>query len=309
MIEFLKKWKFFVIIAVLILLLFVARGCGASDRASAVESAAKEGWHPVAAAGDFFSSLFDFSSKKAMEQEIDGLKKELAEVKTQSEISEDIVSENEKLRGLLDLKETYSTEWVTIAADVTGREADNWYEKLTINKGSKDGITENMAVVDQNGLLGKTINVTENTSEVLLIIDSGTSLGGMLQESSIEGILQGIGGGKGLITMTKLPYNANIQLNDIVVTSGVGGIFPAGILVGTVAKVNTSSDGLSKEAVIQPYSDFDDIKFVLVVRPMTEEESVKAQNGGNINDTAEDGDENSSSQSGSSNSEDEDESE
>ena len=186
-------------------------------------------------------------------------------------------AENEKLRELLDLKNSYQTGWETVAAEVIGREADNWYEKLTINKGSKDGITENMAVVDQNGLVGKIVNVTEKTSEVQMMIDSGASLGGMLQKSSIEGVLQGIGGGKGLITMTKLPYNADIQLNDVVVTSGTGGVFPAGLLVGTVVKVNTSSDGLSKEAIIEPYCDFDDIQFVLVIRQLSEEEIAAQQ--------------------------------
>ena len=77
--------------------------------------------------------------------------------------------------------------------------------------------------------------------------------------------------------MTKLPYNADIQLNDVVVTSGTGGVFPAGLLVGTVVKVNTSSDGLSKEAIIEPYCDFDDIQFVLVIRQLSEEEIAAQQ--------------------------------
>lgn len=272
MLEFIKRWKFLGLILLLILLLLVGRSCGSSNTASSAESAAQESWQPVSVVGDFFGSLFDFSTKKALQEEIDKLNQELAEVKTNSQISGDVESENQKLRELLELKETYTSGWVTVAAEVTGREADNWYEKLTINKGSKDGISENMAVVDQNGLVGKIINVTANTSEVLLIIDSAGSLGGMLQKSSIQGVLQGIGGGKGLITMTKLPYNADIQLNDVVVTSGVGGVFPAGLLVGTVVKVNTSADGLSKEAIVEPYADFNDIQFVLVVHPMTEKD-------------------------------------
>lgn len=272
MLEFIKKWKFLGLIVLLILLLLLGRSCGGSNTASPVEGAAQEAWTPVSSVGEFFGSLFDVSTKKALQAEIDKLNEELAEVKTNSQISSDVESENQKLRELLELKESYSSGWVTVAAEVTSREADNWYEKLTINKGSKDGISENMAVVDQNGLVGKIINVTPNTSEVLLIIDSAGSLGGMMQKSSIQGVLQGIGGGKGLITMTKLPYNADIQLNDVVITSGVGGVFPAGLLVGTVVKVNTSADGLSKEAIVEPYADFNDIQFVLVVHPMTEKD-------------------------------------
>lgn len=278
MIELIKRWKFLGLIILLIALLLLARSCGNSDSLSGAESAAKEKWAPISAVGDFFSNFFDFSTKKGLQAKIDNLNEELATLKTESQISDDVASENEELRALLELKEAYASTWVTVAAEVTARDADNWYEKLTINKGRADGITENMAVVNEEGLIGKTVNVTENTADVLLIIDSSGSLGGMLQESSIEGVLQGIGGGKGLITMTKLPYNADIQLNDVVVSSGVGGVFPAGLLVGTVIKVNTSSDGLSKEAIVEPYCNFDDIKFVLVIHPMTEEEAAAAAN-------------------------------
>lgn len=277
MLELIKKWKYLGLILLLIILLLLGRSCGNSNTASVAEGAAQEGWQPVAAVGNFFGNFFDFSTKKGLQEEIDKLNRELAEVKTNSQISADVEEENKKLRDLLELKETYSAGWVTVAAEVTGREADNWYEKLTINKGSKDGISENMAVVDRNGLVGKIVNVTDSTSEVLLIIDSAGSLGGMMQKSSIQGVLQGIGGGKGLINMTKLPYNADVQLNDVVVTSGVGGVFPAGLLVGTVVKVKTSADGLSKEAVIEPYADFNDIQFVLVVHPVTEKDKDAAK--------------------------------
>ena len=290
MLEFIKKWKYLGLILLLIVLLLFARSCGNSNTASVAEGAAQEGWQPVAAVGNFFGNFFDFSTKKGLQEEIDKLNQELAEVKTNSQISADVEEENDRLRGLLELQETYSTGWVTVAAEVTGREADNWYEKLTINKGSKDGISEDMAVVDQNGLVGKIVNVTDNTSEVLLMIDSAGSLGGMMQKSSIQGVLQGIGGGKGLINMTKLPYNADIQLNDVVVTSGVGGVFPAGLLVGTVVKVKTSADGLSKEAVIEPYADFNDIQFVLVVHPMTEKDKEAAKQAAEEDGNTDEGD-------------------
>ncbi len=272
MISLIKKWKYLGLILILILLLLLARGCGNSDTASPLEGFAKEAWSPIAAVGGFFGNIFDFSTKKGLQEDLDAANKELAELRTQTEISGDIVAENEELRELLELKKSFSNDWMTVAAEVTSREADNWYEKLTLNKGSSDGISENMAVVNEKGLVGKTVNVTDHSCDVILIIDASGSLGGMLVESSIQGVLRGIGGGKGLISMTKLPYNADIQLNDVVVTSGVGGIFPEGILVGTVVKVNTSSDGLSKEAIVEPYCDFDDISFVLIVHPMTEAE-------------------------------------
>ncbi|MEE0776582.1 MAG: rod shape-determining protein MreC, partial [Bacillota bacterium] len=86
-------------------------------------------------------------------------------------------------------------------------------------------------------------------------------------------VLEGIGGGKGLLTMSNLPFDANIQLNDVVVTSGEGGIFPAGLLVGSVVKVGNSIDGLSRQAVIEPFCDFNSIEEVLVMIPVEKKEA------------------------------------
>lgn len=267
-----RKWKFIVIVAAAIVLLIIARSCGASGGATAPESAAKSAFAPFTAVGNFFSNLFDFDTKKNLEKELEAANEELSKYKTEASLAAEIAAENQRLSELLDIKKTYSTDWDMCVASVTGREIDNWYESITVNKGSADGVKENMAVVNKDGLVGRTRNVTTHTSEVLLILDAQGSLGGMTKESRIPGVLTGIGGGKGLLSMTNLPFNAEIQLNDVVVTSGEGGVFPAGLLVGTVVKVGNSVDGLSKEAVIEPFCNFDSLDEVLILIPNPEKE-------------------------------------
>ncbi|MDO4542778.1 MAG: rod shape-determining protein MreC [Bacillota bacterium] len=252
-----RKWKFIIIIAAVIILLIIA---------------------PFTAVGNFFGNLFDFDTKKELEDELATANEELAKYKTESSLSDQLKAENQRLTELLDIKNSYSTDWDMCAATVTGREIDNWYESITVDKGSADGITENMAVVNQDGLVGRTKNVTAHTSEVLLILDAQGSLGGMTQGSRIPGVLTGIGGGKGLLNMKNLPFNAEIQLNDIVVTSGEGGVFPAGLLVGTIVKVGNSADGLSKEAVVEPFCDFDSITEVLILIPNPDKDNDDNEN-------------------------------
>lgn len=289
-----RKWKFILIVGIVILLLIIARSCGSSDGASAPESAAKAAFAPFTAVGDFFSNLFDFDTKKSLEKELDAANEELAKYKTEASLAADLKAENQRLSELLDIKETYSNDWDMCVASVTGREIDNWYETITVDKGSADGITENLAVVNQQGLVGRTRNVTAHTCEVLLILDAQGSLGGMTQEGRIPGVLTGIGGGKGLLNMTNLPFNAEIQLNDIVVTSGVGGVFPAGLLVGTVVKVSNSVDGLSKVAVIEPFCDFDAISEVLILIPIPESEKKTTSEDSNSQEGDTDSSDNSS---------------
>ena len=104
MVSLFKKWKFLGLILILILLLLLARGCGNSDTASPLEGFAKEAWSPIAAVGGFFGNIFDFSTKKGLQADLDAANAELAELRTQTEISGDIVAENEELRELLELK-------------------------------------------------------------------------------------------------------------------------------------------------------------------------------------------------------------
>lgn len=276
-----RKWKFIFIVAAAIILLIIARSCGASQGASAPESAAKSAFAPFTAVGNFFGNLFDFDTKKNLEDELADANEELAKYKTEASLSAEIKGENQRLSELLEIKKSYSNDWDMCVASVTGREIDNWYEAIIVDKGSADGVKENMAVVNQDGLVGRTRNVTAHTAEVLLILDAQGSLGGMTQESHIPGVLTGIGGGKGLLNMKNLPFNAEIQLNDIVVTSGEGGIFPAGLLVGTVVKVGNSVDGLSKEAVIEPFCDFDSIREVLILIPIPEKEEAQDESSSN----------------------------
>lgn len=265
-----KKRIILILIGLVILILLFAKSCGASESASGVEAAGREVLSPAGRVANFLGNFFDFSTKKALQAQIDELELQLAEKEALLQIAEEVETENERLKSLLNFTESYANQWEMVAAKVIGRDINNWYESVLIDKGANDGLANGMAVVDQDGLVGRITNVTNNTAEVLLIVDQMGSLGAMLQSSRSQGVLEGIGGGKGLLKLQNLPYDADVQLNEVVVTSGVGGVFPGGIQVGTVVKINNALDGLSQEAIVEPFCDFDRLEEVLVLKGQVE---------------------------------------
>lgn len=268
----LKKIIIVVLIVALLVtaLLVIAKTSGEDAELNWIQRFARQTLSQFSQWGAGFAGFFDFRSKQALESEIQALKLELAEANTELQLIQEQAVENQRLRELLGYQDQLATSYTTLVAHVTGRNPDNWYNRLLLNKGSDDGIANNMVVVNQDGLVGRIVNVEATTCEVLLIIDAMGSLGGMIQSSRTQGVLEGIGGGKGLMNMKNLPYTEDIQINDVVVSSGVGGIFPAGLLVGHIVKVNTSLDGLSKQAVVEPTCDFDHLEEVLILmEPVT----------------------------------------
>lgn len=280
MIKWLRKYRNILLLLIVAgLLVFLAKSCGAGGTVSGAEAAAREALSPADRVAAFFGNFFDFSTKHALQAQVSELETQLAEKEAKLQIADEIQAENERLRQLLEIKESYAGQWNMVTAKVVSRDINNWYESITIDKGSNDGLANDMAVVDKSGLVGRLANVTQNTADVLLIVDSMGSLGAMLQNSRTQGVLAGIGGGKGLLKLKNLPYNADVQLNEIIVTSGQGGVFPAGIQVGTVVKVSSALNGLSQEVIVEPFSDFDKLEEVLVLTTKMEKTDTAANTG------------------------------
>lgn len=253
------------IVVVLVAALIILGKTGDEGNLNPVQRFARQALAQVSRLGAGFSNFFDFSTKRGLEAELEALQQELAQYKADNQLMTSVSAENQRLQELLGYKEELGTYWESTVARVTGREPDNWHDLLLLDKGSDDGIAADMAVVNYQGLVGRVVDVTDTTSKVRLIIDPMGSLGGMVEANRSQGVLEGIGGGKGLLNFKNLPYSADIQLGAVVVTSGVGQVFPEGLRVGTIAKVSTSLDGLSKQAVVEPFCDFDRIEEVLIL--------------------------------------------
>jgi len=174
--------------------------------------------------------------------------------------------ENNRLRRLLQFQETEKNQYITKAAQVIGRNPTNWYRTLTINRGSEDGIRkDNVAITDQ-GLVGRVVAVTRRSAEVSLILDHEGAVGALIQESRLPGVVEGCEGwAASTVQLIHLPPNVLVKPNEVVITSGLGGIFPKGLKIGSISEVMLEPDGLMQKALVKPFVDFDRLEEMLII--------------------------------------------
>ena len=166
-----------------------------------------------------------------------------------------------------------------IACTVIGKGDGNYFSTFTINRGSRDGIEEYMAVTISGTLVGYTENVTETKSQVRTIIDSEASIAGLIQSSRDQGTVRGTLGidGQPMCRMYYLPDDHLPRPGDIVVTSGVGMSFPKGIPIGTVRESTRGMDANKQYIVVEPSADFEHIEYVIVLRYKPTAEAVQGR--------------------------------
>lgn len=197
------------------------------------------------------------------------LKSRLEEFGTlQAEVNE-LEVENKKLQKLLD-KKTDLRIYDPIQANVIARNPDQWEEKLILNEGSSNGVKNNMAVLTSEGLVGKVIQTTPYTSEVELLSTNNTNYRVSATVSSkgkeARGLIEGYDAKRGELMLKRIDSKLKIKKGDKVTTSGLGGIFPKGILIGEVTKVTTDDFGLTKLAYVKPAADFQMIDHVVIAK-------------------------------------------
>lgn len=162
--------------------------------------------------------------------------------------------QNHDFRAMLDFKDR--TELKLVSAKIIGRDPSNWWNTMMVDRGKVDGITRDMPVLTVDGLVGKTIEVGANDSRVLLLVDENCKVSGLLQESTQYGIVQGnilVAGSESSCRMMFVDRFAQVKVGEKVVTSGLGGIFPRGLLIGTVSSVHTGA-GDSRNTLYQQFN-------------------------------------------------------
>ena len=173
----------------------------------------------------------------------------------------EIEQENQRLRHLLAFKEKYLPSGVS--AEVIARDTTSEYQTLRINKGHDVGLKRRMPVITPAGIVGQVINVWEHFSDVLLIMDRNSSVDATIQRSRARGILKG-----GMSAICEFQYVArtdDVVVGDVLVTSGIEGIFPKGLLVGTVSQIRKKKYGVSQYIEIEPTVNLNKVVEVLVV--------------------------------------------
>ncbi len=183
---------------------------------------------------------------------------------------EEANKEIEHLRALLDFTRTYPAyqfKGAEVVGHAVGSGASNLFPDLVLDVGASDGIRRNMPVVTERGLVGRVLEVYPNACRVLLIVDARSSVNAMIQRNRVTGLVEGRPGGK--LVMTRIPHDSSVAEGDVVITSGLGGMFPKALIIGQVSKVIRDEVGLYQEAEVQPTVDFGGLERALVITNFT----------------------------------------
>lgn len=192
------------------------------------------------------------------------LRAELAKVKGDEARLAELEIENRHLGELLELRDALGVD--SIAANVIGSDANGLARTVVLGQGSTDGLRPGMPVLSIQGVVGKIIATSEHASRVLLIDDHNSALDAFDQRSRARGIIAGMVD-DGII-MKYVDRSQDIRIGDVVVTSGLDGIFPRGLLVGTVKGVSRGGPGLFLSVTVAAAVDFRSLEQVMVVRQM-----------------------------------------
>jgi rod shape-determining protein MreC len=196
----------------------------------------------------------------------DALEKSVAELTVENLGLKEVEAENARLRKLLGFAQTnpsFDYKGGQIVGRVVGSEPNSIIQSIVIDLGKANGIEPGMPVVTERGLVGRITDVYNNSSRVLLINDSNSSVNTLMQNSRLRGILRGRAGQQPI--MDYLPQDNKVLVGDIVVTSGESGNFPAGVPVGQVVEVEQNDVEMFQRAVVRTTVDFDTLETVLVV--------------------------------------------
>lgn len=174
----------------------------------------------------------------------------------------------QRLEKLLSLRSTYNLE--STAARIIGASSDAWTQTVTLDKGSAAGFAVGMPVCSTYGVIGQIIEVGLNTSTVLLVNDETSGVSAMVQRSRAQGILQGQADGS--LRLSYVNADADVKVGDIVITSGIGGVFPKGLPLGTVSSVEKSDNDVYYTIVVRTQANAENNEEVLVVTSLSDEQ-------------------------------------
>jgi len=209
--------------------------------------------------GGFFGALTQVGGLRGDNRR---LKAEVDRLRAQERTYQDLLTENDQLRGTLNMARRCGCR--TVGATVVARSGSSFQWSVTIDAGSRQGIAPDMAVVDAQGLVGRVVAVAGGYSTVLLIVDPGSGVAASLARTRTAGLLRG--GGSGPLGFEPVQAGTQVKVGDAVVSQGYqGGIFPQGIPIGVVERVGPTAGGLVQTVAVRPYADVATLDVVAVV--------------------------------------------
>ncbi len=222
----------------------------------------------INATRDFWTNYFYLvdirSENRRLKEEMESFRREQSRYK-------ELVTAHERLRSLLQFKEVIRRP--VVAAQVIGLDPTGWFKSVIIDKGKNAGLRWDMPVVNASGVVGRIVSVSNNYAKVLLIIDQNSAVDCLTQRSRDRGMVKGTSGQ--VCKMDYMAKSSNAVLGDMVITSGLGGVFPKGLPVGSITGVKEGEGKLFKDIDVMPSVDFSKLEEVLVIQttyPMEIEE-------------------------------------
>ena len=227
--------------------------------------------YPANSVNDFMESISNLTNTYQENQTLKQKVETIYELEVQLN---DLKKYNEKMKEPLKLQDTLN-DYTLINATVIARNPDTWRDIVTINKGANDGLIPQMSVMSDNGLVGKVLDVNPTSARVALLSNNDNTLvrvAAMIQgeKESIYGTLTGYDHEKNILIMSQIQATQEIKVGDKVVTSGLGGVSPSSLYIGTVEEVAMDRFGLYKEVRIKPAADTNDVRYVTVVKRTSE---------------------------------------
>ena len=211
-----------------------------------------------------------YRDNTAMEEEIAQLRREIAQMEADVRQGRKHSEENQRLRELLGLQEKRPDLTSDIVlADVTEHAVTNWAGPLTISQGTADGLEVGDCVIDETGAIVGTISeVGLNWATIMTLVDTETSLGAQVFRTGDLGVAQGNFSlmGENRLRLDYLPADCDLLGGDLVVTSGLGGFYPAGLVIGSVEELQMDDSGASSYAILAPAVEFSELQQVVVLR-------------------------------------------
>lgn len=275
MLELFRRNRIVLLSAMLLVVALLLLSAGSrSERADPFAGVVLEIVRPlqvgVAAAVDAVENIWGgYFALVGVREENQRLRRRVLELEAQAVRNSEIERAELRLDELLGYRATLGDG--AVPAQVIGRDPLPWSGSVTINKGSNNGVGRNAAVISQQGVVGQTIATSARSARVLLVTDHNSGVDAIVQRSRARGIVKGALDGR--CVMKYLQRGDDVVPGDLIVTSGLDGIFPKGILIGEVMDVNLDPRGLLKTADVAPSAPLDRVEEVLVVLQSEAEEA------------------------------------
>ncbi len=196
-----------------------------------------------------------------LEKENRVLKQKIAELQEENHRMKEMKLTNDRMRQLLQFREKNSPSM--IGAEVIGQDPSSWFKSVTIDKGEGDGVKKGMAVISPTGVIGQVLKTAPHYATVLLVTDYNSAIDCIVRRTRAKAILKGIGENR--CQLKYLLRADEAAVGDVVVTSGLGGNFPKGLMIGEVKKVDKKGHGVFQYAELVPSVDLTQLEEVFVI--------------------------------------------